>query len=361
MRTFFVVLLAFVPITIAGSSLEFTPNLLFFLSAIAIIPLAKFIGDATEELSAKSGPAMGGLLNATFGNAPELLIGTFALREGLIGVVKASITGSLIGNLLLALGTAIFVGGARTKTLTFNRSGAQATSSTLLLAVIAMTIPAIFFQTSPSKERPVTTEALSICVSVLMLMSYFASLWFALRTHAHFYIAEVEHYDRRWSGKKAIMILLLASVAVGWISDILVRSIEPVALRFGLTQLFIGVVIIAVVGNAAEHTSAIVMAARNRMDLTLQITIGSATQIVMFVAPVLVLISVIFAKPMNLVFSTFELVAIILSDLIVNQVVGDGESNWSRGSAINSSVRDYCSRLLLTHLSAAYRRDTLRL
>jgi Ca2+:H+ antiporter len=154
--------LTITPITIAGSSLGFTPAWLFFLSAIAIIPLAKFIGDATEELSAKSGPALGGLLNATFGNAPELLIGTFALREGLIEVVKASITGSLIGNLLLVLGTAIFAGGARYKTLTFNRSAAQASSSTLLLAVIAMTVPAIFFQTSPSMERPVATESLSV-------------------------------------------------------------------------------------------------------------------------------------------------------------------------------------------------------
>jgi Ca2+:H+ antiporter len=331
MQTFFIALLAFIPITITGSSLGFSPSWLFVLSAIAIIPLAKFIGDATEELSAKSGPALGGLLNATFGNATELLIGTFALQQGLVEVVKASITGSLIGNLLLVLGTAIFAGGTRYKTLAFNRSAAQASSSTLLLAVIAMTIPAIFFQTSPSMERPVTTESLSLWVSVLMIMSYLASLWFVLRTHAHFYLTKTEHYEAEWSVRKALIILLLAMVAVGWISDILVRSIEPVALRFGLTQLFIGVVVVAVVGNAAEHTSAIVMATKNRMDLTLQITIGSATQIVMLVAPILVLTSILFAKPMNLVFNTFELAAIILSVLIVNQVVGDGESNWFEG------------------------------
>jgi Ca2+:H+ antiporter len=331
MQRFFLALLVFIPITIAGSSLGFSPTWLFLLSAIAIIPLAKFIGDATEELSAKSGPALGGLLNATFGNATELLIGAFALRQGLVEVVKASITGSLIGNLLLVLGTAIFAGGARYKTLTFNRSGAQASSSTLLLAVIAMTMPAIFFQTSPSMQRPVTTESLSLCVSVLMIMSYLASLWFVFRTHAHLYLTETEHGEAKWSVREAMVILLLATVAVGWVSDILVRSIEPVALRLGLTQLFIGVVVVAVVGNAAEHTSAIVMAAKNRMDLTLQISIGSATQIVMFVAPILVLTSVIFAKPMNLVFNPFELVAIILSVLIVNQVVGDGESNWFEG------------------------------
>jgi Ca2+:H+ antiporter len=223
------------------------------------------------------------------------------------------------------------VGGSRYKTLTFNRSSAQASASTLLLAVIAMTIPALFFLTSPSMSRPATTESLSLFVSVLMIASYFASLWFALRTHAHLYVIETDAYEAKWSVRKAVTILLLATVAVGWVSDLLVASIEPVALRLGWTQLFIGVVVVALVGNAAEHTSAIVVAAKNQMDLTLQISIGSATQIAMFVAPVLVLISVSFAEPMNLVFNSFELVAIILSVLIVNQVVGDGESNWFEG------------------------------
>ncbi|MDQ2946420.1 MAG: calcium/proton exchanger [Acidobacteriota bacterium] len=339
MQTFFVALLVFTPITIAGSKWGFSSTVLFFLAAIAIIPLARFIGEATEELSARTGPALGGLLNATFGNATELLIGTFALRKGLIEVVKASITGSVIGNLLLVLGTAIFAGGARYKTLTFNRSAAQASASTLLLAVIAMTIPAIFFQTSPVMRPAVTTEYLSVFVSVLMILSYLASLWFALRTHPHLYLAETDVYEANWSVRKGIIILLLATIAVGWVSDILVGSIEPVALRLGLTQLFIGVVVVALVGNAAEHTSAIVMAARNRMDLTLQISIGSATQIAMFVAPVLVLTSVMFAKPMSLVFNSFELAAIILSVLMVNQIVGDGESNWFEGLQL---VLAYC-------------------
>jgi Ca2+:H+ antiporter len=301
------------------------------MAAIAIIPLARFIGEATEQLSGRTGPAVGGLLNATFGNATELLIGTFAIRQGLIEVVKASITGSLIGNLLLVLGTAIFVGGAQYKTLTFNRSSTQASASTLILAVIAMTIPALFFQTSPAVRRPATTESLSLFVSVLMIASYLASLWFALRTHAHLYVIETTAYEAKWSTKEAVIILLLSTIAVGWVSDLLVASIEPVALRLGLPQLFIGVVVVASVGNAAERTSAIVVAAKNQMDLTLQISIGSATQIAMFVAPVLVIISVLLAKPMNLVFNSFELVAIILSVLIVNQVAGDGESNWFEG------------------------------
>jgi Ca2+:H+ antiporter len=331
MQRFFLALLIFTPITVVGSFLRFPPAVLFSLSAIAIVPLARFVGEATEDLSARSGPALGGLLNATFGNATEFLIGAFAIREGLIEVVKASLTGSLIGNLLLVLGTAIVAGGVQYKTLRFNRSSAQASATTLLLAVIAMTIPAIFFQTSPSMRRPTMTESLSLFVSALMIMSYLASLWFALRTHTHLYLDEVEQYKAKWSSKKAIIILLLATSAVGWISDILVRSIEPVALRFGLTQLFIGAVVVAVVGNAAEHTSAIVMASKNRMDLSLQISIGSATQIVMFVAPILVFTSLFLAHPMSLVFNTFELAAIILSVLIVNQVVGDGESNWFEG------------------------------
>jgi Ca2+:H+ antiporter len=331
MQVFFVVLLVFTPITIAGSIWGFPPTALFFLSALAIVPLAKFIGEATEELSARSGPAFGGLLNATFGNATELLIGVFAIREGLIEVVKASLTGSIIGNLLLVLGMAIFVGGAKYKTQKFNRSAAHASASTLLLTVIAITMPAILFQSAPSPSGSITTESLSVFVSILMMTSYLASLWFALHTHVHFYPNEMAQYEAKWSITKGITILGLTTIAVAWISDILVHSIEPVALDLGWTQLFIGVVVIAVVGNAAEHTSAIVMAFKNRMDLSLQVSIGSATQIAMFVAPALVLASTFFPHPMSLVFNTFELAAIILSVLMVNQVVGDGESNWFEG------------------------------
>jgi Ca2+:H+ antiporter len=331
MQKFFVALLVFTPISIAGAVFGISPNILFFLSALAIVPLAKFIGEATEELSARSGPAVGGLLNATFGNATELLIGLFAIREGLIEVVKASLTGSIVGNLLLVLGTAIFAGGARYKTQRFNRTAARANASTLLLAVIAITIPAIFFQTASSANRNATVESLSILVSVLMITTYLASVWFALRTHPYLYSDTIQHYEAQWTVKKSLAILFLATLAVAWMSDILVGSIEPVALELGWTQLFIGVVVVAIVGNAAEHTSAILMAAKDKMDLALQISIGSATQIAMFAAPVLVLASVPFPRPMSLVFNTFELAAIILSVLIVNLVVGDGESNWFEG------------------------------
>jgi Ca2+:H+ antiporter len=331
MQYVFITLLLFTPITAAASVFGFSPNVLFFLSALAIVPLAKFIGEATEELSARSGPALGGLLNATFGNATELLIGLFAIRKGLIELVKASLTGSIVGNLLLVLGTAIFAGGARYKTQRFNRTAALANASTLLLAVIAMTIPSIFFQTAPSASRSEPIESLSLLVSILMITTYLASVWFALRTHPYLYSDEIQHYEAKWTVKKSVTILFLATLAVAWMSDILVRSIEPAALRLGWTQLFIGVVVVAIVGNAAEHASAILMAAKDKMDLALQISIGSATQIAMFAAPVLVLASVFFPQPMSLVFDTFELAAIILSVLIVNLVVGDGESNWFEG------------------------------
>jgi Ca2+:H+ antiporter len=326
----FIVLLIFVPVTIVAEYLHVSSSIIFFLAALAIIPLAKYIGEATEELSAYTGSALGGLLNATFGNATELLIGIFAIRAGLVEVVKASITGSIIGNLLLVLGTAMFLGGWRHKKQKFNRTGALAASSTLLLAAIALIMPAIFLQTAPNIGGKIIGE-LSIFVSAFMLIVYIASLFFILYTHKHLYTEETGKYEAKWSKKKSIFILLLATLAVAWMSEILVGSIEPIVASFGWTELFIGVIFVAIIGNAAEHTSAIVTAMKNRMDLALQISIGSATQIAMFVAPVLVLISLFFKTQMNLVFNTFELIAIVLSILIANLVVEDGESNWFEG------------------------------
>jgi len=326
----FIGLLIFVPVTIAAEYLHASPLIIFFLAALAIIPLAKYIGEATEELSAYTGSALGGLLNATFGNATELLIGIFAIRSGLVEVVKASITGSIIGNLLLVSGTAMLVGGWHRKKQEFNRTGALASSSTLLLASIALIIPAIFLQTAPGTGVNIIDE-LSVFVSVFMLIVYVASLFFILYTHKHLYTEEAGKFEAKWSKIKSIFILLLATLAVAWMSEILVGSIEPVVASFGWTELFIGVIFVAIIGNAAEHTSAIVTAMKNRMDLALQISIGSATQIAMFVAPVLVLISLFFKTQMSLVFNTFELIAIVLSILIANLVVEDGESNWLEG------------------------------
>ncbi len=326
----FLVLLLCAPVTLIAVYLHTSSLVVFFLAALAIIPLAKYIGEATEELTVYTGPALGGLLNATFGNATELLIGVFALRQGLVEVVKASITGSIIGNLLLVAGMAMLVGGWRHKKQVFNKTGALAASSTLLLSAIALIIPAIFLQTAPGIGGEIIEE-LSVFVSVFMLVVYIASLFFILYTHRHLYTQEVGKYEAKWSKTKSIVVLLLATLVVAWMSEILVSSIEPIVTSVGWTELFIGVVVIAIIGNAAEHTSAIVTAMKNRMDLALQISIGSATQIAMFVAPVLVLVSLFFKTRMSLVFNTFELIAIILSILIANLVVEDGESNWLEG------------------------------
>jgi Ca2+:H+ antiporter len=330
MNKFFLGLLIFVPITFIARFLGFSSTTLFILSAAAIIPLAKYIGEATEELTVYTGPALGGLLNATFGNATELIIGALALQAGLIEVVKASITGSILGNLLLVLGTAMICGGYKRKQQTFSATAARAAGSTLLLAVIALVVPAIFLQTSGSASSHLIEE-LSVAVSILMILAYGASLLFSLKTHKHLYEEDVAKVEANWSKTKSLVILFVATIAVAFMSEILVGSIEPLVARFGWTELFIGVVFVAIIGNAAEHVSAITVAIKDKMDLALQVSIGSSTQIAMFVAPVLVLISLFFPTPMSLVFNTFELVAIIFSVLIVNAVVQDGESNWFEG------------------------------
>lgn len=329
----FLGLLAFIPITILAHFMHVSPLVVFFLSAIAIVPLARYIGEATEVLSEYTGPALGGLLNATFGNATELIIGVFAIRAGLLEVVKASITGSIIGNLLLVLGMSMFFGGMKHKKQVFNRTAAMTGSATLLLAVAALAMPAVFQLTAPAIGSQIIEE-LSVFVAIFMMVIYFASLWFMLYTHKHLYseeVGKIEEVEAKWSKFKTISILLIATVAVAWMSEILVGSIEPLVASFGWTELFIGVIFVAVIGNAAEHTSAIIMARKNRMDLALQISIGSGTQIVMFVAPFLVLISLLFKEQMSLVFNSFELVAIILAVMITNMVVEDGESNWFEG------------------------------
>ena len=326
----FLGLLIFVPATLAAHYLNFPPVLVFFISAISIVPLAKFIGEATEELAIHTGPALGGFLSATFGNATELIIGIFAIRAGLIEVVKASITGSIIGNLLLVLGMAIFFGGVKFKKQIFNKTASLATASTLLLATIALIVPAIFMQTAPKVGGGII-EKLSLAVAVLMILAYVADLFFTLKTHKHLYMEEVGKFESKWSIQKSILILLAATLAVAWMSEILVGSIEPVVAVFGWTELFIGVIFVAIIGNAAEHASAITMALKNKMDLAVQISIGSATQIVMFVMPALILISLMFPTQMSIVFNPFELIIIVSSVMIANLIIEDGETNWFEG------------------------------
>jgi len=281
-------------------------------------------------LTTKTTPVVGGLLNATFGNATELIIGIFALKAGLIEVVKASITGSIIGNLLLVLGFAMLSGGWSREKQTFNKTGILAQGSTLFVATIAFIVPAIFFQTADTTGAS-TIQRLSVLVSLVLMCMYGANLLFSLHTHKHLYLERVGKVEPRWSMPRAAATLVVAMLAVAWVSEILVQSIAPLVAKLGWSQLFIGVIFVAIVGNAAEHFSAILAARKNRMDLTLQVSIGSATQIVLIVAPVLVILGVLFGQPMDLVFNTFELVAMVLAVLIVNFVVQDGESNWLEG------------------------------
>ena len=326
----FYALLIFVPGAILAEYLALPPILVFVFAALAVVPLAKTIGESTEELTTYTGSAVGGFLNATFGNAPELIIAAFALKAGLIDVVKASITGSILSNLLLGLGLAVFIGGTRHKHQRFNATAAKASGSTLLLAVSALIIPAIFVATSGSVSAS-TVESISIVVSILLIIAYAASLFFSLWTHQHLYTREAAEYIPRWSKNKSMLILLLATLAIAAVSDVLVNSIQPVVAVLGWSQVFIGIVILSSIGNIAEFASAIRVAVKDNMDLAFQVAIGSATQIAMFVAPVLVLVSIFFPTPMTLIFGTFELVALILSVLIVDTIVEDGESNWFEG------------------------------
>ncbi|MFN2391702.1 MAG: calcium/proton exchanger [Pyrinomonadaceae bacterium] len=344
-------LLIFVLIAIA---LRFIPSLdnptaLFIVSCLAIIPLAGWMGKATEHLAEHLGQGIGGLLNATFGNAAELIIALFALSKGLEGVVKASITGSIIGNLLLVLGLSLLAGGAKFKTQTFDRTAASTSATALTLAAIALLIPTVFHQVAavvPVAQggwTPAKEQNLSLAIAIVLLVTYAFTLYFSLVTHKDLFIGEArmgaaqkvgheeEAAGEHWSKKRALITLLIATAFVALISEFLVGAVEAARGSLGLTEVFVGVIVVAIVGNAAEHSSAVLMAMRNKMDLSLGIALGSSLQIALFVAPVLLFASYLFGKPMNLEFTIPEVVAVIASILIVQQICSDGESNWVEG------------------------------
>jgi len=333
MEKFLNFLLIFVPIAIVSEYMHAPGTVVFFLCALSLVPLAKFIGESVDELSMRTGTAVGGLLNATFGNATEIIVGIFALRAGLITVVKSSITGAVLANLLLAVGLSMFFGGRKRIKQTFNATAMQSSSSTLMIAVIALVVPAVFFLSTGTtgSDTSVTMEDLSLFVSVLIIITYAASLVFSLYTHKHLYTEEVGKFMPKWSVGKSVTILLSATLAVSWLSEILVGSIEPVVSQFGWSEYFIGAVLVAIIGSVAEVFSAVRVAVQDRMDLAVQIGIGSATQIIMLAAPLLVIAGSFMPTKMSLVFNPFELTGIILSVFIVSSVVSDGESNWLEG------------------------------
>lgn len=331
-------LLAFVPVSLAAEVIGFPRLWVFVTSALAIVPLAGLIGEATEALASRVGPGVGGLLNATFGNATELIISLFALRAGLFAVVKASITGSIIGNTLLVLGLSMLVGGWGREKQYFSRTHAGASASMLFLAVVALVMPAVFDLAvyGSLEPTPKLINTLSFFVAGILILTYIASLVFSLRTHRDVFTAELdsplaEPIVTTLSTRAAGALLLVATLITALESELLVGAIAEATRALGITEFFVGVVIVAIVGNAAEHFTAVVVARRNQMDLAVAIATGSSTQIALLVAPVLVFASLIFGQPMSLVFNPFEIVGITLSVLALWVVSLDGESTWFEG------------------------------
>jgi Ca2+:H+ antiporter len=334
----------FIPVAIAVELAHANPVIVFGAAALAVIPCAAVMGEATEAIAARTGPGIGGLLNVTFGNAPELIIAFFALIEGLQEVVKASLIGSIIGNVLLVMGAAMVVGGWSREKQTFSRTAAGAQAAMLTLAVAALVFPAIFQLVHGGGLPPVGSEHvdfgtdlehLSLGVALVLLVSYASGLYFSLKTHRSVfnpYSETAEEEQHHWPVKRAGIYLALAAVAVGVMSEILVGSISEASEDIGLSEFFVGVFIVAIVGNAAEHWVAVLVAAKDKMDLAVNIAIGSSAQIALFVAPVLVLLSfVVGDDPMALVFNGYELGALLFAVMIANLVTQDGESNWFEG------------------------------
>ncbi|MFN8161647.1 MAG: calcium/proton exchanger [Solirubrobacterales bacterium] len=317
-------------------------GVVFAASALGVIPTAALMGRATEELSARSGPGIGGLLNVTFGNAPELIIALFALGAGLQEVVKASIVGSIIGNVLLVLGAAMFLGGRKRDHQEFDNRAASVQSSMLLLAAAAILMPAIFELVNggrlphPTEEIARfggSVEDLSLAVAVVLMGTYLAGLVFSLKTHRSLFNPEYGAEDTwGWSARTSVLMLAVAGVLVGVMSEILVGSISEASKSVGLSEFFIGAIVVAIVGNAAEHWVAVVVATKDKMDLSINIAIGSSAQVALFVAPVLVIASYFLGPyPMALVFNGLEVGGLLLAVLIANYVTQDGFSNWFEG------------------------------
>ena len=335
-------LVPFIPIAVALDVAHAGATLIFFTSALGVIPTAALMGRATEELAARSGPGIGGLLNVTFGNAPELIIALFALGAGLHEVVKASLIGSILGNILLVLGAAMFVGGLRHERQRFDRTAATVQSGMLLLAAAALAMPAIFElvdgQGLPKPGAEIVNyeskaETLSLLVAVVLIATYVAGLIFSLKTHRDLFNPDQEEHEREpWTVRRSVIALAIAGAFVGLMSEILVGSISEAAHAIGLSEFFIGAIVVAIVGNAAEHWVAVLVAAKDKMDLAVNIAIGSSAQIALFVAPVLVVMSFVLGPhPMAFVLNGFELGGVFLAVLIANHVTNEGESTWFEG------------------------------
>ncbi len=332
-------LLLFVPLSFAAHFLHWGDLIIFITAGLAILPLAAWMGTATEEIAVVAGPSLGGLLNATFGNATELIIALIALKAGLVSVVKASITGSIIGNLLLVMGLSMLLGGLRHKEQKFQPVVARMNSAAMNLAVIAILVPTAVDHTSTGIGEQ-TLQNLSLAVAVVLIIVYALTLLFSMKTHSYLYdvgVADTEDLETShgkpniwlWTG-----VLLVCTLLVALESELLVESLEVATSELGLTALFTGVILVPIIGNAAEHATAVTVALKNKMDLSLSVAVGSSMQIALFVAPVLVIAGCFFGQPMDLDFNPFELVAVAVSVLIANTISSDGESNWLEGTLL---------------------------
>ena len=328
-------LLVFVPIALVLGFGHASPTWVFLASCLAILPLAGLMGEATEHLTHHVGPGVGGLVNASFGNAAELIIAFIALRAGETEIVKASLTGSIIGNILMVLGLAMLLGGWKRKELVFNRLAAESGSSMMVLAVVSLVIPAIYAQVT-AHERPQSVESISLDISFILILTYAASLVFSLKTHKRLFASEAEDVveelpGRPWSVGASLGVLLGAAVLVALVSELLVHAVDAAGHALGLGKVFMGVVVVALVGNAAEHSTAIVVAMKGKMDLALGIAMGSSMQIALFVAPVLVIAGHVMGRPLGLEFTMLEVVAVMLSVSAVSLLIHDGKTNWFEG------------------------------
>lgn len=326
-------LLVLVPVSLLFEFVWHNELAVFLTAAGAILPLAGLIGRATEQLAIHAGPRVGGLLNATFGNVTELIIAIFLLIEGEIEVVKASLTGSILGNLLLVLGLSFLVGGLRHKEQRYNAQAAAVHSHSLILAVIGLLMPALFVLTT-GRHNFIEREVVSATVAAVLIALYVAALAFTFLTHEHLFHTPTEEEHAEWSVRKAAGLLLVATAVVALEAELLVGALEPALEDIGLSKFFVGLILVPIVGNAAEHSSAVLFAHRDKVDVTLEIAIGSSTQIALFVAPALVFISLAIGHPMDFVFTTFEVAAVGLSALIVGLISLDGRSNWLEGAQL---------------------------
>lgn len=334
-------MLLFIPISIAAHFLHWGETIVFITAGLAIIPLAAFMGTATEEIAIVVGPNLGGLLNATFGNATELILAFIALKSGLIGVVKATITGSIISNLLLVLGFSMLLGGLRFKEQTFQPTVALTNSSLMNLAVISLLVPTAVEYTSTGIGEQ-TIQGLSVAVAAILIVVYGLTLLFSMKTHAYLFdvgVADLEvEEDTPESAKPNIAlwtgVLLAVTLGVAIESELLVEAFGAATESLGLPTLFTGVILLPIIGNAAEHATAVTVAIKNKMDLSVSVAVGSSMQIALFVAPVLVIAGWFMGQPMDLDFNPFELVAVSVSVLIVNSICSDGKSNWLEGGLL---------------------------